>query len=105
MKRDGINLMQLYAPVPCESELAYNELLKERIREVAEAASSDEAAVLSLHEVEACQTLLEVSLCSRPHHTVPRHGDQKIDAESGSVTRRYVTAHPLKRVIIPWGLE
>ena len=53
-------------------------------------ASSDEAAVLSLHEVEACQTLLEVSLCSRPHHTVPRHGDQKIDAESGSVTGRFL---------------
>lgn len=43
VKRDGINLMQLYAPVPCESELAYNELLKERIREVAEASTEERA--------------------------------------------------------------
>ncbi len=43
VKQDGINLMQLYAPVPCESELAYNELLKERIREVAEASTEERA--------------------------------------------------------------
>ena len=43
VKRDGINLMQLYAPVPCESELAYNELLKERIREVAQASTEERA--------------------------------------------------------------
>lgn len=43
VKRDGINLMQLYAPVPCESELAYNELLKERIRKVAEASTEERA--------------------------------------------------------------
>lgn len=43
VKRDGINLMQLYAPVPCESELVYNELLKERIRKVAEASTEERA--------------------------------------------------------------
>lgn len=43
VKRSGINLMQLYAPVPCENELTYNELLKERIRRVAETSTEERA--------------------------------------------------------------
>lgn len=43
VKRDGINLMQLYTPVPCESELGYNEKLQEKVRQVA-AASTEERA-------------------------------------------------------------
>ena len=43
VKREGINLMQLYVPVPCENELTYNELLKERIRRVAEVSTEERA--------------------------------------------------------------
>jgi len=43
VKQEGICLMQLYAAVPCEDELSYNRLLKERIKEVAEASTEESA--------------------------------------------------------------
>lgn len=43
IKRDNVNVMQLYAPVPCETEIAYNRNLKGLIDRIEE-ASSEEAA-------------------------------------------------------------
>ena len=43
VKQEGINLMQLYTPVPCEDELIYNKEIKELIQQIA-AASTEERA-------------------------------------------------------------
>lgn len=43
VKRDNVNIMQVYTPVACESELSYNENLKKLISSVAQ-ASTEEAA-------------------------------------------------------------
>lgn len=43
VKRDNVNIMQVYTPVACESELSYNENLKKLISNVAQ-ASTEEAA-------------------------------------------------------------
>ncbi len=43
VKRNNINMMQLYAPVSCENELDYNEKLKEVIAGVAKASTEERA--------------------------------------------------------------
>lgn len=43
VKRENINVMQLYTPVPCENELSYNANLKALIAEVAEASTEERA--------------------------------------------------------------
>ena len=43
VKKDNIDVMQIYMPVPCETELEYMENLKALIRNVAEASSEQRA--------------------------------------------------------------
>lgn len=43
VKLSNINLMQLYTPVPCETELEYIENLKKLVRDIAEASSEKRA--------------------------------------------------------------
>ena len=43
VKRDNINVMQLYTPVLCENELDYNKNLKLLIRQIAECSSEERA--------------------------------------------------------------
>ena len=44
VKQEGIHLMQLYTPVSCEDELAYNGEVKALIEEVAQASTEERAA-------------------------------------------------------------
>lgn len=43
VKRDNVNVMQLYTPVPCENELSYNESLKTLICEIADNSTEERA--------------------------------------------------------------
>lgn len=43
IKRDGVNVMQVYTPVACESELSYNAALKELVQKIAQ-ESTEKAA-------------------------------------------------------------
>lgn len=43
VKRDNINIMQLYTPVPCENELSYNDSLKTLIKQIADMSTEERA--------------------------------------------------------------
>ena len=43
VKRDQINVMQLYTPVSCESELIYNERLQDLVHRIAQASTEEPA--------------------------------------------------------------
>lgn len=43
VKRDNINIMQIYTPVPCENELSYNENLKTLIKQIADMSTEERA--------------------------------------------------------------
>lgn len=43
VKRDNVNVMQLYTPVPCENELSYNDNLKSLINRIAQASTEERA--------------------------------------------------------------
>lgn len=43
VKRDNVNVMQLYTPVPCENELSYNDCLKTLIGQIADSSTEERA--------------------------------------------------------------
>ncbi|MBP3459050.1 MAG: type VII secretion protein EssC [Lachnospiraceae bacterium] len=43
VKRDNVNVMQIYTPVPCESELAYNANLKALVSDISHASTEEHA--------------------------------------------------------------
>ena len=43
VKRDAVNVMQLYTPVSCEDEIQYNENLQKLVHEICEASSEEPA--------------------------------------------------------------
>lgn len=43
VKRENINVMQLYTPVPCEDEISYNEELKMLVKKIADTSTEERA--------------------------------------------------------------
>lgn len=58
VKRDNINVMQLYTPVPCKDELSYIDNLKKLVKEVEETSSEERAKGIPILPEELYYSML-----------------------------------------------